>query len=146
MSYRKCSRRRQAQILAPRKEVGSCRTRGAVTLHARGEPQHSHDQGRALPDSVHAAKRLRTALGIKDGERIRIANAQGSIEAIASGSEDIRAGVVSIAHCWGQDDGDAGDVATRGVNINRLLRCDLEFDAITGQPTMSAVPVMISPA
>jgi anaerobic selenocysteine-containing dehydrogenase len=65
------------------------------------------------------------------------------IEAIASGSEDIRAGVVSIAHCWGQ--GDAGDVATRGVNTNRLLRCDLEFDAITGQPTTWAVPVMISP-
>jgi anaerobic selenocysteine-containing dehydrogenase len=85
------------------------------------------------------------ALGIEDGDRIRIANGQGSIEAIASGSEDVRAGVVSIAHCWGQDDGDAGDVAGRGVNTNRLLRCDLEFDAITGQPTMSAVPVTISP-
>ena len=132
-------------------------------------------KGRDLPDSVHADGRLRTALkrradgqtqpnlrqdanrarlhpadlaalGIEDGGRIRIANDQGSIEAIANGSEDIRAGVVSIAHCWGEDDGDAGDVSTRGVNTNRLLRCDLEFDAITGQPRMSAVPVTISPA
>ena len=87
------------------------------------------------------------ALGIEDGDRIRIANGQGSVEAIASGSEDVRAGVVSIAHCWGQDDGDAGDVAvTRRQHQPASPAATSSSTAITGQPAMSAVPVTISPA
>ena len=117
------------------------RLRNVANSVGQTQPNLRQDANRAR---LHPADL--SALGIEDGERIRIANEQGSIEAIASGSEDIRSGVVSIAHCWGQDDGDAGDVATRGVNTNRLLRCDLEFDAITGQPRMSAVPVTICPA
>jgi anaerobic selenocysteine-containing dehydrogenase len=82
------------------------------------------------------------ALAVRPGERIEIASAHGAIEAVAQPDDRLRPGVVSIAHCWG---GLAGTEAP-GVNVNRLIACDAEVQAINAMPRMSAVPVRIRKA
>lgn len=81
-------------------------------------------------------------LGVGEGETVEIASAHGRIEAVARADAALRRGVVSIAHCWG---GAPGQDAP-GVNVNRLIPCDVEVEPINAMPHMSAVPVTVRKA
>ncbi len=86
-------------------------------------------------------------LGIGDGEIIRVRSAHGSIPAVACASDDVRPGVVSMAHCWGgpPDDkpGVDGQVRELGSNTNRLID-NLEHNArYSGMARQSCIPVML---
>ncbi len=83
-------------------------------------------------------------LGISDGALVTIASPVGQLTAIASASPEMRPGIVSIAHAFG-DIGD-GDVAAIGASTNRLVSETVDYDPITGQSLQSAIPVRIAAA
>ena len=82
-------------------------------------------------------------IGVTTGEPVEIRSAQGSINATAQASEDLKPGVVSIAHCWGGLPGESGDSAGAGVSTNLLVADDSEIDPVTGMARQTAVPVAI---
>lgn len=87
------------------------------------------------------------ALGLHAGDAVRIRSAYGAIDAIVEPARDVRRGVVSMAHGFG-DTGESGadaDVRRTGSSTNRLVSNEHEFDPYTGIPRMSAIPVAIEP-
>ena len=77
------------------------------------------------------------------GEVVEITSADGSILGIVEQAPDVRRGVVSMAHAWGgapsEDDGLRG----LGSNTGRLVSNAGHLDPRSGQPLMSAIPVML---
>jgi anaerobic selenocysteine-containing dehydrogenase len=86
------------------------------------------------------------ALGVVDGQRVEIESSRARVHAIVAASEDIRPGVVSMAHAWGDAPGADGDVETAGTSTARLVDSGREFDPISGMPRQSAIPVNVRPA
>jgi anaerobic selenocysteine-containing dehydrogenase len=83
------------------------------------------------------------AEGIEDGDLVEITSAHGSVVAVARPEPELRPGVVSMAHAWG-DLPDEEDVRTQrelGACTNRLVSSDVEFEPLIGQCRQSAIPV-----
>lgn len=82
-------------------------------------------------------------LGLERGDLIEIATDHASILGIAEGAPELRRGLVSMAHCFG--DAPAQDARFReiGSNTGRLIDNEREFDPHTGIPRMSAIPVVV---
>lgn len=80
-------------------------------------------------------------LGIKSGELVEIQGAYGMLIGVAEAAKDVKPGVVSMAHAWGDIPGNWGDVREKGSSTNRLIDDHKTYDKITGQPRMSAIPV-----
>ena len=83
-------------------------------------------------------------LGIAPDTLIEIRSDSGMIVGVARSGEDLRPGIVSMAHAFGDIDSDAGNVRTQGSSTNRLVSDETCFDPITGQARQSAIPVRIS--
>jgi anaerobic selenocysteine-containing dehydrogenase len=83
-------------------------------------------------------------LGITDGALIRIESGVGHVTAIASASPEMRPGIISMAHAFGDVGDDAGTVAEIGASTNRLVSETVDYDPITGQSLQSAIPVRLS--
>jgi len=83
-----------------------------------------------------------TALDLAPGDTVEIASRHGRIEAIVEPDATLRGGIVSIAHCWGNVDGEG----LPGTNVNELIACDSDVQPINAMPLMSAVPVRITRA
>jgi anaerobic selenocysteine-containing dehydrogenase len=81
-------------------------------------------------------------LRIASGGRIRITSAAGTIEAEAREAPELRRGVVSMAHCWG--DALGSDARVVGSNTNRLVD-HAEPGLFVGIPRMSAIGVRLEP-
>ncbi|MDG2005300.1 MAG: molybdopterin-dependent oxidoreductase [Novosphingobium sp.] len=80
-------------------------------------------------------------LGIAAGDKVEIASDHGSIQTIAQPDREVRAGVVSISHCWGGLPDEEGSGA--GVNTNLLIADDRDLASVNMMPRMSAVPVTV---
>ena len=88
------------------------------------------------------------AIGVAEGELVRIESATGSIEAPAEISPDIRPGVVSLPHGWGHGaPGARLRIAERhaGVNIN-ILSPPVLVDVASGNAVLNGIPVSIAAA
>jgi anaerobic selenocysteine-containing dehydrogenase len=83
------------------------------------------------------------ALGVEDGAVIEIASRVASIHAVASASDKVRRGVISMSHAWGNDDAGKDDVIGIGASTNRLIDDIQDMDPITGLPLQSAIPVRV---
>jgi anaerobic selenocysteine-containing dehydrogenase len=83
------------------------------------------------------------ALGISDEDLIEIYNRNGAIIAVAGLDPGLRRGVISMSHCFGDVDlgAERSDPLRRGASTNWLTTNDETYDAYTGQPLMSNVPV-----
>jgi len=82
------------------------------------------------------------SLGLHDGDLVDISSPRASIRGVVAVSDDLRPGVVSMAHSWGGVPADDGSVREMGSPTGRLA--DLRsFDPITGLPCMSAIPVSV---
>jgi anaerobic selenocysteine-containing dehydrogenase len=73
-------------------------------------------------------------LGVSSGDRIEISSAAGSVQAIVQSAPDVRSGVLSMAHCF-----------THAALSASLIDDASDFDALSGLPRMSAIPVHVRP-
>jgi anaerobic selenocysteine-containing dehydrogenase len=102
-------------------------------LRSKGETNFAHMN----PSDIKA-------LGIGDESIIEIATATATILGVVKGSEELKPGVISMAHCFGGNGEDAGSVRRHGSTTNRLVSDEVDFDPITGQCRQSAIPVRVS--
>lgn len=84
------------------------------------------------------------ALGLSEGDKVEIASAHGRVVAIVAVDQDLRSGVVSLAHGWGDPPGSNTDVAQSGTAVNRLIDTDKHYEAVNSMPHMSAIPVNLT--
>jgi len=84
-----------------------------------------------------------SAAGLISGQLIEVTSAAGALIGVVEGAADIKPGVISMAHAWGDLPDNGGEVRTQGSSTNRLVDDDRTFDSITGMPRMSAIPVNI---
>ncbi len=84
-------------------------------------------------------------LGLAAGDLVEIRSSHASILGIAEPAPEVRRGVVSMAHCFGDAPRDEpeGSVRAIGSNTGRLIDNADVFDPHTGIPRMSAIPVAI---
>lgn len=82
-------------------------------------------------------------LGVADGELIEITSPRASLWAQAVAADDVRRGVVSMAHSWGSASLTDEKVLDIGAPTNRLVAVDAAFDPITGMVVQSAIPVRV---
>lgn len=82
-------------------------------------------------------------MGIESESLIEIRSASGVISGVARASNDLKPGVVSMAHAFGDDDSNESNVRQQGSSTNRLVSDETHFDPITGQARQSAIPVAI---
>jgi anaerobic selenocysteine-containing dehydrogenase len=82
-------------------------------------------------------------LGVAEGTLVSIESDRASVLAVAESDPNLRHGLVSMTHCYGGLPDDPDDVLTVGTSASRLLRDDLDYDRLSGQPRMSNVPVRV---
>ena len=103
------------------------------------------DKMRYNPAYIHPSDL--EALAINDGDLIDVASHHGSVPAVVAASSDIKPGVVSMAHCWGDspDPARGADERVRqiGSNTNRLIDNRHRAEKYSGMPRQSTVPVSI---
>ena len=120
-------------------------------LISRRMPNVYNSSGRDI-DALQKARRYNPAflhpddlamLGIAPGETIEIASKHASILGVAERAPELRRGLISMAHCFG--DAPEHDSAFReiGSNTGRLVSNEREFDPYSGIPRMSAIPVEV---
>jgi anaerobic selenocysteine-containing dehydrogenase len=83
-------------------------------------------------------------LGVIDGDRVRIASARAEVFGQAELADDLRPGVVSVAHGFPNQRGLADE--SPGTSTAALLDDEIDYDPISGLPLMSAVPVSVRSA
>ena len=86
-------------------------------------------------------------LGLSKGDVIEISSAHASILGVAEPAPEVRRGVISMAHCFGEAprrNTPGRDVREIGSNTSRLVDNERDFDPYTGIPRMSAIPVAIT--
>jgi anaerobic selenocysteine-containing dehydrogenase len=85
------------------------------------------------------------ALGLEDGDLVEIESDTSTVLGVVSATDEVKPGVVSMAHGWGKADGD-GDVRKNGANTSRLMSPERDYDPVSGMARMTAIPVAIRPA
>ena len=83
------------------------------------------------------------ALGLHDGDVVEISSDHATILGVVEAAADIRAGVVSMAHAFGDAPEHDKDLFYIGSNTGRLTSVEHHYDPRTGMPRMSAIPVNI---
>jgi anaerobic selenocysteine-containing dehydrogenase len=95
-------------------------------------------------------------LGLADGDLVEIASDHDTILGVVEPAPELRRGIVSMAHCYGEGpDGDdeqrgaterAEQIRALGSSTGRLVDNLRDFDPYTGIPRMSAIPVQVTRA
>ena len=102
-------------------------------------------KGTTNPAFMHP--RELAAFEVADGEIIELYSRHGSIPAVATASDEIRPGVISMSHCWGgsPDPSENTDHMIReiGSNTNRLLDNRENAERYSGMSRQSSIPVGI---
>ena len=83
--------------------------------------------------------------GLERGDVIIVQSPHNEVEAVAWPDKDLRRGLVSLSHGWGENPGGQGDVRRVGANSGRLMSVEVDCDRFSGIPLMSALPVKILP-
>ncbi|MFT5451268.1 MAG: anaerobic selenocysteine-containing dehydrogenase, partial [Enterobacterales bacterium] len=87
-----------------------------------------------------------TQRGVADGDTVQVKSRVGMLDIIASLSDEMMPGVISIPHGWGHDmDGVQLKVAKSrpGVNTN-ILTDEYFLDGLSGNAALNGVPVSLS--
>jgi len=83
-------------------------------------------------------------LGVNEGDLVEIAVPHASILGVVRATDELKPGVVSMSHAFGDDRVDAAAVLARGAPTNRLVNDEVEYDPITGQTRQTAIRVRVS--
>jgi anaerobic selenocysteine-containing dehydrogenase len=82
-------------------------------------------------------------LGLESGDVIEIRSTRAAIYGVVASSDDLRPGVISMAHAYGGAPAADGKVREIGAPTGRLIDATVAFDPLTGMPCQSAIPVSI---
>ena len=82
-------------------------------------------------------------LGLAEGDLVRIESDRASILGFAAAAPELRRGVLSMAHGFGDGPSRDGELRTIGSTTSRLVDGENHYDPYTGIPRMSAIPVSI---
>ena len=84
-------------------------------------------------------------LGVDPGDVIEIASDHSSILGVAEAESNLRRGLISMPHAFGDAPGAANDqqVHEIGSNTGRLTSVERDYDPYTGIPRMSSIPVNV---
>jgi anaerobic selenocysteine-containing dehydrogenase len=96
----------------------------------------------------HAFMHVDDAVGISDGDVVRIASVHGEIELPVLVTKDIVAGVVAVPHGWGHKGTAGWRVANGagGANVNRLMSSAPEdIERLAGMARLTGVPIRVEP-
>jgi anaerobic selenocysteine-containing dehydrogenase len=83
------------------------------------------------------------ALGVAEGDTVRIASDHASILGVAAAAPELRRGVLSMSHAFGDAPDRDREYREIGSTTGRLVDGARECDPYTGIPRMSAIPVSI---
>jgi len=86
------------------------------------------------------------ALGLHAGDVVEISSDHASILGIVEEADDVRSGVISMAHAFGDAPELDKQVFYIGSNTGRLTNVEKDYDPRIGMPRMSAIPVNIKRA
>ncbi len=86
------------------------------------------------------------ALGVQNGDSVRISSLHGSIPAIVEADNSLRRGLVALSHAFGGLVDEDDRYLEQGSNVGKLLSTEVDYDPITGMPRMGNIPVAIHPA
>jgi anaerobic selenocysteine-containing dehydrogenase len=103
-------------------------------------------QKRGTTNSAYMNPEDLTALGIKSGDLIEISSDASSIVGVAEATEELKPGVISMAHAYGGGPEVDGKVREWGSSTNRLVDASKNYDPISGMPRQSGIPVNVRPA
>lgn len=81
--------------------------------------------------------------GLENGDVVEIDSGHGVILGIVQPADDVREGVISMAHGYGDATLDNAGFRSLGSPTSRLIPVDRNFDKVTGIPRMSAIPVRV---
>ena len=112
---------------------------GALNSSGRDLPnmaRHTNNPAYLHPDDL-------AALGLAAGDLVDVVSDAGSLRAIVAADPQLRLGLVSMTHSFGDVPGGETDVRKVGSNTSLLTVVDRDYDRFTGMPRMSNVPVAI---
>ncbi|HVW44878.1 MAG TPA: molybdopterin-dependent oxidoreductase [Amycolatopsis sp.] len=135
--------------------AGLRRDRGGFVLIGRRTLRSNNSWMHNVPNLVTGPQRCTLLinesdadqLGVVTGDRVRVTSETGEVTVDAETTRDIRPGVVSLPHGWGQQR--AGGrlriaARTEGVNANTLTD-ERVVDTLSGNAVLNGVPVRLKP-
>ncbi len=87
-----------------------------------------------------------TELELNAGDLVEITSPRATVVGVVAPSDDIKRGVVSMAHSWGGSSLTDEKVRDIGTPTNRLVSADAGHDPVTGMVVSSAIPVSVRKA
>jgi anaerobic selenocysteine-containing dehydrogenase len=140
-----------ADLAEVREETAEVEAAYPLRLISRRIPGVYNSAGRDLPHfrrkATHNAAYVHpddlAALGLASGSTVRIESEHASIPAVVEAADDLRPGVVSMTHAFGDTQAQDARFREIGSNTNRLIDTRSNFDRYSGIPRMSAIPVRI---
>ncbi len=84
-------------------------------------------------------------LDLAAGDVVELESDHASILAVVEPADAVRAGVISMAHAFGDAPLPEYDEKVRsiGSNTGRLVNVERDYDRYSGMPRMSAIPVRV---
>jgi anaerobic selenocysteine-containing dehydrogenase len=83
------------------------------------------------------------AMQLETGDVVEIRSSRAAILGVVEGASDVRPGVISMAHAWGDAPTEDARVRCIGSNTGRLSENASRYDPRCGIPLMSAIPVNV---
>ncbi len=100
----------------------------------RGGRKHA---ARIHPDDAEA-------LGVGEGDTVRISSAHGAIEIEALLTDEVKTGTVAVPHGWGHTGGWRVATAAGGVNVNELASSDpADLERLAGMAHLNGIPIRV---
>lgn len=120
----------------------SRRSQGVYNSSGRDLPnftrKRTHNPAFMHPDDL-------AELGLEPGAAVRIHSDRGSILGLVEAAPDLRRGVISMAHAFGDAPDRDDEFREIGSNTGRLISCQHDYDPYTGIPRMSSIAVRVEP-
>ncbi|MBW2271684.1 MAG: molybdopterin-dependent oxidoreductase [Deltaproteobacteria bacterium] len=113
-------------------------------LNSVGQDNPGQHRGRTYNPAYLHPEDL-AELKLAAGDCVEIRSDHASIVGIVEIDRNLRRGLVSMAHSWGEGPERDHEVREIGANTGRLTSIDREFERYTGLPRMSNIPVAIKP-
>jgi formate dehydrogenase len=105
-------------------------------LLMRGGRTHS---ARIHPDDA-------SGVGIEDGGGVRITSPHGSIEIVATITDEVKRGTIAVPHGWGHTGGWRLAASAGGANVNLLASSNPDdLERLAGMAHLNGIPVRLEP-